>query len=64
MEFTAGKDVKAQADAREGTPERAEGRGVVDVSMYCPNCGERLGGRRCKAVCGRCGFYLSCSDFC
>jgi hypothetical protein len=34
-----------------------------DASMFCPNCSTGLHGFRCKAICKKCGFYLSCSDF-
>jgi len=34
----------------------------VDMSMICPNCSAKLHSHRCKAICKKCGFYLSCSD--
>ncbi len=33
-----------------------------DASMFCPNCSTELHAHRCKAICKKCGFYLSCSD--
>jgi hypothetical protein len=29
----------------------------------CPNCGARLVESRCKLLCPRCHYYMSCSDY-
>jgi Zn finger protein HypA/HybF involved in hydrogenase expression len=29
----------------------------------CPNCGARLREHRCKLLCPRCHYYMSCSDY-
>jgi hypothetical protein len=34
-----------------------------DPSRYCPICSQRLESRRCKLVCGVCGYYMSCADY-
>jgi hypothetical protein len=31
--------------------------------LYCPVCSLRLIQRRCKLVCEKCGYYMSCADF-
>ncbi len=42
----------------EGEPTATE-----DPIVYCPNCSARLLPSRCKLVCPRCGYYLSCADY-
>jgi Zn finger protein HypA/HybF involved in hydrogenase expression len=35
----------------------------AEASVYCPRCDARLAEHRCKLVCPRCGYYLSCADY-
>jgi hypothetical protein len=42
-----------------GPERRAEEHPI----SFCPVCSERLEPKRCKLICGRCGYYLSCSDY-
>jgi ribosomal protein S27AE len=32
-------------------------------SQWCPNCSSHLEGHRCKLICRKCGYYLSCADY-
>lgn len=31
--------------------------------LYCPVCSTRLTELKCKLVCNKCGYYMSCSDY-
>ena len=31
--------------------------------LYCPVCSTRLTERKCKLLCEKCGYYLSCADY-
>jgi hypothetical protein len=33
------------------------------VMRTCPNCGAELEEQRCKLICPRCHYYMSCSDY-
>jgi ribosomal protein S27AE len=32
-------------------------------AVWCPNCSTHLEEHRCKLVCRKCGYYLSCADY-
>jgi len=36
---------------------------ALHPSLFCPNCSSRLEQSRCKLVCARCSYYLSCADY-
>jgi hypothetical protein len=58
-------DVYPQAPSSEEQrfePEQDSGA-PQHHSVYCPNCSSQLTGHRCKLVCTRCGYYLSCADY-
>ena len=31
--------------------------------LYCPVCSQRLTEHKCKLICEKCGYYMSCADF-
>ena len=43
--------------------DKATVQGTEDASRYCPICSQRLESRRCKLICGVCGYYMSCADY-
>jgi hypothetical protein len=34
-----------------------------DPCLYCPTCSSRLVELKCKLLCERCGYYMSCADY-
>lgn len=34
-----------------------------DHSVYCPNCSSRLEPLKCKLLCKKCGYFMSCADY-
>ena len=34
-----------------------------DPTLFCPLCSTRLLSLKCKLVCERCGYYMSCADY-
>jgi len=53
-------DANRGASGRDSAEPQAEAEHAIS---FCPVCSERLEPRRCKLVCGKCGYYLSCSDY-
>jgi hypothetical protein len=43
-------------------PESTEGK-QEEAMLFCPVCNARLLSRRCKLICERCGYYMSCADY-
>ena len=55
--------VVAEPPADGNAADKAAARAQEDPSRYCPVCSQRLESRRCKLVCGVCGYYMSCADY-
>jgi hypothetical protein len=49
--------------SQSGSPGPVETLPIEHHCQVCPNCGHRLTGHRCKLVCTRCGYYMSCADY-
>jgi hypothetical protein len=48
-------------EERESKQESERNR--EEAMLYCPGCNHRLVNRRCKLVCERCGYFMSCADY-
>lgn len=58
----------APVDWDEKSSPRIKGAPEVTLDLEkivttCPNCSARLLEQRCKLICPRCHYYMSCSDY-
>lgn len=44
-------------------PENLESAKQEEPMLYCPLCSTKLTERKCKLLCERCGYYMSCADY-
>ncbi len=42
---------------------QADARDPGQLMRVCANCGSAMEERKCKLLCRRCGYFLSCSDY-
>ena len=44
-------------------PPPSEPKNQDEPMLYCPVCSTRLTELKCKLICARCGYYMSCADY-
>jgi hypothetical protein len=52
-----------EAIVRESEPSAPESKDEREPINYCPVCSTRLTARKCKLLCEKCGYYMSCADY-
>ncbi len=52
-----------QAQPREESSVAAPASDVSEPMLYCPACNNKLTQHKCKLICERCGYYMSCADY-
>lgn len=61
MSTKAKQNTSAEEPERE--PEETQDRSEEQPMLYCPVCSERLAQSRCKLICEKCGYFMSCADY-
>lgn len=46
-----------------GVPQTGPRKDEDEPMLYCPVCSSRLTELKCKLLCERCGYYMSCADY-
>jgi Zn finger protein HypA/HybF involved in hydrogenase expression len=46
-----------------GPAESKKSNDEEEPMLYCPVCNSRLTSLKCKLICERCGYYMSCADY-
>jgi len=52
-----------RSEPHRGREDEAKAPVAKDPSEYCPACSAPLEPHKCKLICRRCGYYMSCSDY-
>jgi hypothetical protein len=53
-------DESIKTGASSSPPKRKD---EDEPSLYCPRCDSRLTEMKCKLICAKCGYYMSCADY-
>ena len=53
----------SEAEPAPVKPEESSEPVQEEPMLYCPVCSTRLTGLKCKLICAKCGYYLSCADY-
>ena len=43
--------------------EQSVRSGDNEPMLFCPRCNSRLMELKCKLICEKCGYYMSCADY-
>ena len=65
-EGEAAPNPEIRPDPSAAAPEQPRERGIPDDQqpmLYCPVCSRKLTELKCKLLCERCGYYMSCADY-
>jgi hypothetical protein len=46
-----------------GDQDRVADKRADEPMLYCPVCNTRLSEFKCKLVCQKCGYFMSCADY-
>jgi len=52
-----------EKERKADEPLETEKPSSEQAMLYCPVCNERLMQSRCKLVCEKCGYFMSCADY-
>ena len=44
-------------------PRNDQTKAQEEPMLYCPVCSSLLTARKCKLLCEKCGYYMSCADY-
>ena len=59
-----GNAIMPDEAAMSASPESANSPTAPEFpNQFCPVCSSRLESHRCKMICRRCGYFMSCSEF-
>ncbi len=51
------------SEARERELGNEEASLPEEPMWFCPVCSTRLAAYKCKLICEKCGYYISCADY-
>jgi hypothetical protein len=61
--FAAPQDIIVRLNEQDIPADRHAPQRDEEPMLFCPVCSTRLTPRKCKLLCEKCGYYMSCADY-